>query len=301
MPSKANDPLERLVFVTTEDGLELEGLLITPQPGRGSGPLVIWVHGMHRRFSQREFVEIGRHVARLGLPFLAVNTRGHDLGAWFRTPKGFLLGGTAWEQFIDSPFDIAAWTELARKEGFKNYVLVGVGYGAPKVVFYQVQRQDRHTAGCVFASSGTIVRDKITDLAPAETTALAKRMIAEGRGQELMAMGAVKDSFGSTVSAQVYADRARIHREFYGEAGDRPPALAQIRQPIFVLYGGLAETRERPLQDFIERIRRTAVQSPEVKAKIIEGASNTFVGFEAAAAREICGWISQTLSLPKAV
>ena len=301
MPRKANDPMERLVFVTTEDGLELEGVLITPQAGGGTGPLVIWVHGMHRRFSQREFVEIGRHTARLGRPFLAVNTRGHDLGAWFRTPTGFLLGGTAWEQFVDSPFDLAAWTDFARKEGYKSYVLVGVGYGAPKVVFYQAQRQDRQTLGCVFASSGTIVRDKITDLATVEMTELAKRMIAEGRGQELMAMGAVKDSFGSTVSAQVFADRARIHREFYGEGGDRPPALAQIRQPILVLYGGLAETRERPLLDFIERIKRTAVQSPEVKAKIIPRAGNTFKDSEAEAAREIVGWINQTLSLPKAV
>lgn len=297
MQRKTGDPMEKLVFVTTEDGLELEGLLIRPQSGEETGPLVVWVHGMHRRFSQREFVEIGRQLARLGRPFLTVNTRGHDLGAWFRTPSGHILGGTAWEQFIDSPFDIAAWTDLARKEGFKNYVLVGAGYGAPKIVFYQVQRQDRHLSGCVFASSGTIVRDKITELAPAETTALAKRMIAEGRGQELMAMGAVSDSFGSTVSAQVYADRARIHREFYGEGDDRPPALAQIRLPIFVLYGSKAQRRDRPLPTFIETIRRTAVQSPSVQAKIIEGATNTFVGYEAVVAREIAGWIDQTLVL----
>lgn len=297
MLRKSDDLVENIVFVTTEDGLELEGLLIRPQSVEKTDPLIIWVHGMHRRFSQREFVEIGRQLARLGRPFLTVNTRGHDLGAWFRTPSGFVLGGTAWEQFIDSPFDIAAWTELARKEGYKNYILVGAGYGAPKVVFYQVQRQDRQLVGCVFASSGTIVRDKITDLAPAETTALAKSMIAEGRGQELMAMGAVSDSFGSTVSAQVYADRTRIHREFYGEGSDRPPALAQIRQAIFVLYGSKAERRDRPLPAFIETIRRTAVQSPSVQAKIIDGATNTFLGYEAAVAREISGWIDQTLAL----
>ena len=290
-----------MVFATTEDGFVLEGLLITPRSDVGALPLVILVHGMQKRFCEPEFVAIGRALARRGYPFLTVNTRGHDLGAWFRTSTGFVLAGSAWEHFIDCPFDIAAWTEFARGSGFASHVFVGVGYGAPKVVFYQAQRQDRDTAGFVFVSSGTIIRDKILNPSDPDTFALAKKMIADGRGHELMPLGTVPDSQGSTVSAEVYANRDQIHREFYGEDSDIPPALAQIRQPIFVLYGSLAERPGRHLPDFIEAIRRTAVQSPEVQAKIIDGASNHMTGYEDRAAGEIATWIDRVVAIPKAV
>lgn len=76
---------EQILHVQSEDGFTLTGCLIE-SAGATPTNTIIWVHGVSLGFAEREYVEIGRVVARAGLRFLSVETRGHNFGAWLRGP-----------------------------------------------------------------------------------------------------------------------------------------------------------------------------------------------------------------------
>ena len=239
---------ERIVYTRTVDELCLRGALIRAKGDTAPARLlVLWVHTRQQNFAEPEYIEIGRRFVRPGVAFLSVDTRGHDFGSWFKTQPRPVLHGSAWELFTDCIFDLDAWMEWARREGYGSIFLVGYGFGGAKVVHYQAQQQRPEVVALGLASSGAAVRDKFTD----EGRELARRMVAEGRGRDLMPWGTGGDTYDSTVSADWYAARTDLHREVYGD-GATPPAIARIRVPIFAWYGS-KETREnREVKTFLD-------------------------------------------------
>jgi pimeloyl-ACP methyl ester carboxylesterase len=275
---------ERIVHAESEDGFRFAGWLVEPK--QPSPVLVIWVHGLHMSFSTPEYCEIGRHVAQAGWAFLSVDTRGATFGAWIRGSAGNKLAGAAWEQFTECSLDLAGWLQAAKKLGYSQVVLAGHGYGASKAVFYIAERQPRAVCGLVIASSGSLVRDKLDP----DQLSLAQRMADEGRAMDLMPWGTRRGSVQSTVSAQVYLGRARLHRELYG-FGNLPPALSRVSCPILAWFGDQESSLDRDPRAFLDTITRNAVRSPNVQTRIIKGANYQYTGVEHLVAKEISRWV----------
>lgn len=267
---------ERIVYTRTEDNLDLRGALIRAAGDQGKPRLLIlWVHTRQQNFAEKEYIEIGRRVVRPGCAFLSVDTRGHDFGSWFRGEQRPVLHGSAWELFTDCIFDLDAWVEWARSAGYTSIFLVGYGFGGAKVVHYQAQQQRPEIVALGLASSGAAVRDKFTD----EGRELARRMVAEGRGRDLMPWGTGGDTYDSTVSAEWYMARAEMNREVYGD-GRTPPAIARVRVPIFAWYGTREERPMREVSTFLERLRRDAIATPAFDGKMVPGLGYFYQGHE---------------------
>ena len=81
MPSETT---EKIVYVKTEDGLTLEGLMLQPLGQSAPTETIIWFHGLHQKFSEMEYVNIGRQLAARGFRFITANLRSHDFGTWPR-------------------------------------------------------------------------------------------------------------------------------------------------------------------------------------------------------------------------
>jgi pimeloyl-ACP methyl ester carboxylesterase len=275
---------ERIVHAESEDGFRFAGWLVEPQ--QPSPILVIWVHGLHMSFSTPEYCEIGRQVAQAGWAFLSVDTRGATFGAWIRGRAGNKLAGAAWEQFTECSLDLAGWIQAAQKLGYSQVVLAGHGYGASKAVFYIAERQPRAVCGLVIASSGSLVRDKLDP----DQLSLAQRMADEGRAMDLMPWGTRRGSVQSTVSAQVYLGRARLHRELYG-FGNLPPALSRVSCPILAWFGDQESSVDRDPRTFLDTMTRNAVRSTNVQTRIIKGANYQYIGSEHLVAKEISRWV----------
>ncbi|MEQ9811947.1 MAG: alpha/beta fold hydrolase [Azospirillaceae bacterium] len=286
---------ERIVYAETVDGFDLRGALIRPQgASEPADPLLIWIHTRQQSFADLEYVRIGRLLAGRGFHFLTVDTRGHDFGAWYRTPDGPRLQGSAWERFSDCVNDIDAWIEAARELGYRSVVLIGHGFGGAKSLHFQAQRQLPQVAAVVLASSGSSVRDKL----PADLSDLAQRMVAEGRGLDLLPWG-TGENYASSVSAEYYVARSILRKELYGTP-DLPPAVARIRCPLIAWFGRLEDRPRRRVAQFLEWIDTNAVKSPHVDCALIDGIGFFYSGREEVVVQHLCAALERIGLVAKA-
>lgn len=273
---------EHIVHVRTEDHLELHGALIRPKGAtKPIDPLLIWVHTRQQGFADGEYIRIGRLLARQGYHFLSVDTRGHDFGAWYRTPDGPTLHGSAWERFSDCVHDIDAWVGAAREMGYTRLVVIGHGFGGAKSLHFQAQRQLPQVGAIVLASSGSSVRDKL----PQDLSELAHRMVAEGRGLDLLPWG-TGQNYASTVSAEYFVLRSIMRKELYGTA-ELPPAIARIRCPVIAWFGRKEDRPNRKVAEFLDWLAVNAVKSSHVDCYLIDGIDFFYTGKEEVVVRHL--------------
>ena len=279
--------VEELVYTQTEDNVKLEGATICPASAESKPLGIIWHHGLASRFSSAVAVQIGRMLATRGYPFLTANNRGHDFGIIMKWVDGKpVMGGGGWELFSESPYDIAAWIDFMLKEmpELRGVVLAGHSLGALKVTYYQAQRQDRRVAGLIAASP-----PKIASRLQPELRALAERLVAEGRGKDLLPWD-ISPAGAGTYSAQTYFDRTKVNLDIFGFQTPDPVAAA-IHCPLFAFYG----TDEAWIGSAaeLETIRRN-ITAP-VATRMIEGADHSYAGYEREVATAIGDWVGTLL------
>jgi dienelactone hydrolase len=290
---------EEFVTTTTEDGLLLEGALLRPVAAPARPLALVWIHGALAHYSSPPYIAIGRALAARGYPFVSGDTRGRDAGAVLWGPSGprqhpdadqrpFELGGLMWERLDEAPHDLAAWVGFAAGLGVQSVVLIGHSFGAQKVVYYQAERQDPRVRGLVAASGGRAT------VAP-ELVAGAQRMVAAGRGRDLLPWGT---SYGNlAVSAQTWASRAATgHLEVFGYGGTPTPAIGRVRCPVLAFYG----TEEAWLATAadLETIKANARQAARVDTRLLEGVDHGYNGHTEAVAACIAEWVASLGAAP---
>lgn len=173
--------------------------------------------------------------------------------------------------------------------GAAGVALVGYSIGATKAVYYQAHRQDHRVRGVAAVSGPTRRHRGVTR----EFAELAERMVAEGRGRDLMPVEPWGRSFSppkpGPVSAQTYLSWARSNLDVFGLDASEP-AIAAIRCPVFACYGTNEEEIGTP--DDLETIRKNARAALAVDTKVFEGATHAYAGHEASLAAALGDWIT---------
>ncbi len=92
---------EELVYIESEDGYTLEGVVIRPASGTTTRRIpLIWVHGLTGKFYGSSSIRVGRALAEDGYTVISGNNRGHDFGTMLRRADGTaVLAGGGWELF----------------------------------------------------------------------------------------------------------------------------------------------------------------------------------------------------------
>ncbi len=283
---------EELVIAESEDGIFMQGAVISPSGdgGRPSGTIasttaVVWVHGLTSTFYSMAALGVGRSLAEAGITLITGNNRGHDFGAVLRSRAGdMFLGGGGWERFDESPHDVAGWLGFAEQRGFERLVLLGHSLGALKAIYYQTQRQDPRVAGLIAASPP--IRTGPSD--PGIYT-LAERMVAEGRGRDLLSWEDGPPGF-ATVSAHTLINRVEHNFRGFVLEGERP-AVAEIRCPLLAIYG----TEESAIggEEQLAQIRTLATGTESVTTRLIDGADHVYTGREKEVAGIIADWLNE--------
>lgn len=268
--------VENLVFVQTEDSLELEGLIIRPtRPSRAAS--IVWIHGNTGKFCERSYVELGREIARRGCTFVSGNTRGHDLATLFFQGDDVFPAGSAWERFDEAPLDIAAWIDFTAGADSGKVVLAGHSMGASKVVFHVATHPDARVVGIIAASP--LANYKVS----AERLALAESMVNTGSAQELLPSIAGAPMW-NVISAQTVASRPNvIARAFRPSGGDA--WISRVRCPLLAFYG----TNEDEAIEQLETIRTHA--GGPCETQLIQNADHSYVGRQREVSRQIVAWI----------
>jgi pimeloyl-ACP methyl ester carboxylesterase len=288
---------EELVYARANDDIVNGGAFFIPPKESTKSVAVIWVHGWGVNFYSPTYVRIGRALADLGYPCVAVNTRMHDIGtvAGYRDGKR-LRGGGYWGVPSEAVRDIASWIDFAGERGFNRVILVGHSFGWSVVRAYQGGKQDRRVVGVVLASGG--VRGYTPPADPnqrAEATrqhAEATRLVADGRGDDLLRLP--NRPFPSFVSAATFLDDANTPAEygdFFGEKTPNP-AVARIRCPLLAFFGTReSETgTEADLELIKTCIQRLRSGPRSVDTVMIRGADHMYSGEEEQVARTIATW-----------
>jgi pimeloyl-ACP methyl ester carboxylesterase len=277
---------EKLIYTESGDGYLLEGALFTPHDGGRAKLPVVWMHGFTGRFYEPHAVAIARRLAERGHVFLSGNNRGHHLGASITNLRGGedLLGGGWWETLEDSAFDYSAWVAFAVALGFPRVVLAGHSLGAVKLVQYLASTQDERVAAAVSASGPAFIGRRMR--AATEHIALAERMVAEGRGRDLLP----PDPTGRITSAQTFAARARLNLDVFGLDRDDAP-IGAIRCPLLFVLG--SEEPEIATRAEIPLLERNARSSSGVETLYVEGADHVYHNCELAVANGIGDWLER--------
>ena len=279
------DWTEEIVWIKTDDRIALDGVVMRPT-GPPTGTAVIWMHGFSGNFSEPHQIRIGRYLAERGHLFVSGDNRGHHLGAGLGEQDGQpRLGGAWWELVSESWLDIKAWVDFAATTlAPRRLVLAGHSYGAMKVTWYQGEQQDPRLAGLISASGPARSPSRRSELG--EPLALARQMVADGRGRELLPFGSTGS--GRTLSAQTVADRGASLVDVYGlEGGDSP--LSKVRCPFLAILGTEEPGIGSP--EDLETLKRNARSSSRADTALIEGADHCYRGREPAVAQAIHDWL----------
>jgi alpha-beta hydrolase superfamily lysophospholipase len=268
------------VYTEAEDGALLSGAITAPR-GTPRDTAVVWIHGSSFHSFLPFVSRIAAEVARGGYRFIAANTRGRDVGAvTTRRNAPDTLGGTWWELFEESPLDLAAWIDLAQRQWSSPSVLIGHSFGALKVLHYQETRGDPRVKGIVLASPslGKSVPDPTR-------VGLAERMVAEGRGTELLPW-LERDGPWATASAQTYLSKSRARTDVLGLRG--PALIAEVDSPILAFFGSHEDIGD---QEDLDLLQSKSAPNTTLETRMIPDANHVYAGREVATARIIVSWL----------
>jgi pimeloyl-ACP methyl ester carboxylesterase len=278
--------VEELVETKASDGVELAGAVIRPAAAARSLPIV-WIHGFTGRYYEPVAIRIGRRLAERGHVFVTGNNRGNNYGAILhdREKGEQRLGGAAWENLEESQLDVDAWISFAAGLGYEQVALVGHSLGGMKSTYYVATRNDPRVRTLVNAS-GPVWR--FVGPAPDQTARLAEaeRMVAEGRGLDLMPPAF--DNGRHSVSAQRVVNARRFHDVLFGRGG-KPPATALVRCPLFAFIGSEETWLGEPKD--LDWLREASTASPRVETRVFHGADHVYTGHEVEVADAIADWV----------
>jgi len=221
-----------------------------------------------------------------GISILSTNNRGTGVyDAWDKK-------GAAVEIFEDCLKDIDAWVELALQEGYSKIILSGHSLGTEKVVYYmgKGKYKDKISAIVLLAPADSprwrYYDEKYKVPTTGETGKAridlqvgdAKRMIEDGRGDELMER---------SIYSGVMPKSPKSLLNFLGEDTEILKALpfhsgklemySKISVPIFVAIGDQHEYTGISIKDALEMMKR---ENPKTETHQIKDCDHDFEGRE---------------------
>jgi len=281
-----------LIRTTTQDGLQLQGLLATPE-GEAKG-VVLLIHGLEGNFYENCFFDdVAQAVTEAGWAFAAVNTRGAGVLASFNTdvPGQYREYGAAREVIEDSLADLGAWLDYLEKRGFKSVLLSGHSLGTLKVVYYQAQRQDPRVKGIVLMGAvdyHSFARETAGEHLE-EYLEEAKEMVAVGRGEEftpkawhfltLMSYRSFYDWFRPDSPARIFE---------FSQPDFAYSQLQSLKVPLLVLQGEKDQYLQNPQASLALISQHTAKCAP----MLIKGADHWYSGGTEQLKQSLRDWLA---------
>jgi pimeloyl-ACP methyl ester carboxylesterase len=268
------------------DTVPLDGAFHEPDGGATAGGVLLF-HGNTMNFYQGALRFLPPVLVALGFACLAFNRRGHDILSTrdSRTPEGGALQRTS-EAIADNR-TAAAWLGA---RGFAHPVVIGHSNGGmlavrhvadhsrtPALVLLSAHRGGK---GLVPGASrtGLFAADRLEEI-----TAEARRLVAAGRGSELMLL----PGWWHVVSAATFVD-------LLTELPDLLALAPAIRCPVLYLRGDQEPAELYPAEDFKARA------AGDCTVGIVANCGHFYVGREDEVAATVASWLGRTLQLPDA-
>lgn len=255
----------------------LDGFLVEGDRRR---PMLVFVHGMHSNFYRSILKKaLMRECRRAGFGMLSFNNRGAE-------------DGTNDERFGDGLADIDAALALARRHGYRSFVLAGHSTGCQKITYYQAVRRDPAVRGLALLAIGDDLAIMKRDLGRrfAFWVRRARSAVRTGKGGETLgAPGIPPFSARRFLSiADAGAPEARIFDFESGQLGH----FRRVRCSVLAMLAAADEYETMPPADIIALMKKR-YRGPVFDSRIVKNANHGFHGVEAGVSRTLIAWLGK--------
>lgn len=280
-----------LVSAATVDGIKLHGAL-HPATGASSCDVdaVLMLHGTGSNFySSSLWSGLIPRLAEVGLPTLAVNTRGHDLATAVHALGQRRMIGAAYEKVEECRHDVRAWLDLLASRGLTRIALLGHSMGGLKAIYSQAV--DPHpNVTCVLAVSAPRLVYSVFVASPQSAVfqhdlAQAESLVAAGQPEALLN---VTFPIPYTITAAGYVDK-------YGreERYDLLKHAPHVRVPLLFTFGQ-RELRGAAFAGMPERWEALAAQTGlPLAVEVIADGDHVYTGCHNELAARVIRWLKK--------
>jgi len=288
---------ETLFRVLTEDNLELVGILY--EPVQSSKKILVHVHGMGGNFYENKFLDfIAQTLTANGFAFLTFNNRGcelvKDLSKIENEKRSIVRIGGSYEIFEDSLFDIKAVIDFVESKRFTEIHLSGHSLGASKVAYYVTEQNDNRIKSIIFLSPADMVGLAKTDKYYQRDIDMAKKMIIEGRGKELMPFMIWDENY---LTADTYmsigSDKSKVAIFNFYNPIDSLSSLGKIKISSLTIMGRKDVALTIAIEDTMDRVKKAMISSSKVETNILDDADHGYNNYEQKLADILKIWIQK--------
>lgn len=273
----------------TPDNVELQGWL----NDEDSDLAVIHIHGMSGNGYENYFLDSGRAMlSENNISLFTIDTRGRGIISDFRQGEGWKHGGSCFEVFEESAFDIQGAIDYLKSIGKTRFILQGHSLGCTKVVNFVVNNDTTGIDKIILLAPTDMVGWANTDPNNQKYIARAKQLVTDNNHEELVDSQCWLDK--TPISAQTYLSicEAGSSADIYGER-DGGALLSRIQLPTLIPYGtsdiGITEI-DGTIDNWRNRINK--IKNDNTQIQVIPGAGHSFTGYEQQLASYITNFIT---------
>ena len=236
------------VYFELEDNIELFGLLHRPDNNLKTGEVVISVHGMQSNcFKKREDI-LGNTINESGIAYFAFNNRGTEIACYTKSTNGSktLNGGCAYEDILESYYDIKGAIDKMIELGYTKIHLQGHSLGCTKIVYsYNRLKEEKYKnldkiKSVILLSWVDLVELQKYDLGIEKYDEVLKLAIEKEKNNQEMDL-LPSDSFDHPISVKSYLRYYRDNKDIdFARFSDKNYDFKEINNiniPLFLRWG----------------------------------------------------------------
>lgn len=269
---------EKLVRINSSDGIEMPGILYTPEDG--SDKIIIHVHGINGNFYENKFLDyIAEAYTDHGYAFVTFDNRGKGYASDRYMGNELIYTGAMYERFADSLLDLDGMVSWSKENGYKEIILHGHSYGCNKVLYYYAKRKDP-VIKRIMILSPCDVPGLLKSIAPAEVykkaVSEADRLIALGKADELISFPffATGKVSAGTFSADFFTGGENDFLCYRKGIEYDCDLLKEIDVPVFACFGNLDELVLSQPEEIVRGYLKHNIKDIEIS--VIDGANHGF-------------------------
>lgn len=293
--------IEKVYFNAT-DGLELVGLLHKGESK--TKRIIISIHGMTSNCLKKREDVIARKVTDNEIDYFGFNNRGHDVHAY----SGKMIGdeykklniGTAYEDVLDSIYDIKGAILEMVSRGYNEIYLQGHSLGCTKIVYsynrlkYEKDEVLKYIKGIILLSLVDIPKAQRVYLGDNYDNIMNIALDNEKSNNIDKIMP--KDSFIHPISTKTYLRYFRDYEDidfakYYDENYDYKE-LNNIDVPLFMRWGNVNEMIEQDAGDLAKMLNEK-IRNNKKNINYIDGADHGYTDRYEVLADEILSFIQK--------
>lgn len=286
-----NNLENKLVRITTADGLELHGLLF--EPTSKTTNVLIHIHGWVGNFYENKFTDyMAQEAISKNFAFLTFNNRGMgiitDLIKRGKSKVEHARIGGSLEKFDDCVIDIKAAIDFLNKREYKKIILEGHSLGCQKTTFYKYKTKDKRVKGLILLApvddlgfTRKLLRNKYK-----KSLGIAKEMVRNGKANQSVPKWM---AFYPLLNAKMFlsvADPTSSSGRIFDYSG-KLTEIKNVNCPILAGFGSKDEFQSNPGEKL--KILKENIKDCEIK--LIENAGHGFVNFEETLSKLVGNWL----------